>query len=649
MLNILRKKSFKSLQCCFYSTEFIHKAVIPTYHFQKSLPLLPLPKLEDTCKRYLKSLKPLLSNEIYEKTNKIAMNFLSSKDASVLNGICQDFVKENVDTSYIAGPWSEMYLCSRAPIVLNFNPFMGIKTEKKAGLTHMLVNASNMIYASALFQNSLFHYKLEPDVFHMTNKSNFMKNFYNWTTRMTPRKFSWYSSYLQNGYPLDMCQYENLFASTRIPQKNRDKLLSSWRTDKPKHICVLRNGKIYKLDIFDKNYQIVLPSVIFNSLSQIVGAIDNCEKSHEIAVLTGDERNTWAENRQYLSQLGTNSQSLKQIDSALYCVSLNSTTVKDFELLTKLFLHNEPGNLWFDKSFTLMFEPGGENCVHFEHSWGDGIAVVNFYKTISDFCASQNDKLLQHNCINASFDKNVVSNFSEINFKLDENMTDRINKSRQSFLDRTNLLDSCHAELNLNKNLIKKSSLSPDAVMQMIFQLAMFLQNGICVPTYESCSTAAFKKGRTETIRSCTNETKKFCKSAIKKDVSDAELRTLMKNCSIKHMQLAKNATLGQGYDRHMFAMNYYAQKRGLKLDIFEDDSYIYNSKHIMSTSTVSFGNQMTLGSFAPTTPNGYGIGYSITDKECGVNITAYKNERSAKDFISCIEKAVEMTLRLIK
>ena len=45
-------------------------------HFQKSLPRLEIPKLEDTIERYMTSQKPLLSSEEFETTDKIAKDFL---------------------------------------------------------------------------------------------------------------------------------------------------------------------------------------------------------------------------------------------------------------------------------------------------------------------------------------------------------------------------------------------------------------------------------------------------------------------------------------------------------------------------------------------------------------------------------------------
>ena len=64
--------------------DFLHKSILPTDHFQASLPHLPIPKLEDTCTRYLKAQEPLLSNDQYIKTEKIVEGFKNNEGKSML-------------------------------------------------------------------------------------------------------------------------------------------------------------------------------------------------------------------------------------------------------------------------------------------------------------------------------------------------------------------------------------------------------------------------------------------------------------------------------------------------------------------------------------------------------------------------------------
>ena len=79
---------------------YLQKSVIPTLHFQKSLPKLPIPKLEDTCKRYLNSLKPLLNEDDYKRVEKLVKNF-EKNDSIVLDKQIRasDAVKR--DSNYI--------------------------------------------------------------------------------------------------------------------------------------------------------------------------------------------------------------------------------------------------------------------------------------------------------------------------------------------------------------------------------------------------------------------------------------------------------------------------------------------------------------------------------------------------------------------
>ena len=44
-------------------------------HFQPSLPRLPIPKLAQTCNRYLDALRPLVGEEQYRETQRVVEEF----------------------------------------------------------------------------------------------------------------------------------------------------------------------------------------------------------------------------------------------------------------------------------------------------------------------------------------------------------------------------------------------------------------------------------------------------------------------------------------------------------------------------------------------------------------------------------------------
>ena len=57
-------------------------------------------------------------------------------------------------------------------------------------------------------------------------------------------------------------------------------------------------------------------------------------------------------------------------------------------------------------------------------------------------------------------------------------------------------------------------------MLQMAFQLAHYRMHGHSASTYESASTAAFKHGRTETIRSCTPLSHAFAQAFCSEDAN---------------------------------------------------------------------------------------------------------------------------------
>lgn len=161
----------------------------------------------------------------------------------------------------------------------------------------------------------------------------------------------------------------------------------------------------------------------------------------------------------------------------------------------------------------------------------------------------------------------------------------------------------------MNKHVCKQYGLSPDSIMQLGFQLAFWKQYGRYVASYESCSTAAFRHGRTETIRPCTIATKSFCDAVTAKvRPGIAELRQMIDQCSKTHGALTKEAAMGQGFDRHLFGMRYMAQMHDRPTSkIFQDPAYDRINKNIISTSTLTSPGLFS-GGFGPVVKDGYGI-----------------------------------------
>lgn len=95
---------------------------------------------------------------------------------------------------------------------------------------------------------------------------------------------------------------------------------------------------------------------------------------------------------------------------------------------------------------------------------------------------------------------------------------------------------------------MKKKKLSPDAIAQLAFQMGFLRQYGQTVATYESCSTAAFRHGRTETIRPATIHTQRCAQAFVQQPGKHSveQLIGMLSECSKYHGQLTKEAAMGQ-------------------------------------------------------------------------------------------------------
>lgn len=321
-----------------YDYQYWQKSIIPTLHFQRSLPRLPIPKLELTCERYLAAQRPLLNNDAYTKTEDQVKAFQFGI-GKTLQKILIEQDRENKYTSYISKPWFDMYLSDRMPLPLNYNPMLVFTNDPKTEYNDQAIRATNMLISSLRFYKSLKSNILEPEVFHLNPAKSDNKEFRKLCS-IAPSFVSWYVAYLYKAYPLDMSQYNNLFCTTRIPEEGKDSIKY-----KPgsKHVSVQSKGHFYVFDVLDNNGNILSPNVLLANIKCIID--DNIkEAEHAIGIFTTLERDSWAKIRKTLVANG-NENELNLIDSSLFHICLDSNTIGDDPYdLTRSFLHGDGKN-----------------------------------------------------------------------------------------------------------------------------------------------------------------------------------------------------------------------------------------------------------------------------------------------------------------
>ncbi|XP_034234835.1 carnitine O-palmitoyltransferase 2, mitochondrial [Thrips palmi] len=604
---------------------------VPTLHFQKSLPRLPIPELSKTCERYLNAQRPLQDESNYRKTEVIVQRFLA-EDGMQLHTELKNQDQKNKHTSYISEPWFDMYLRDRVPLPVNYNPLLVFVDDPKKEYNTQLIRTSNLLISSLRFLKSLREGVLEPEVFHLNPKKSDTQLFRS-VTGMLPPSLSWYGAYMFNAFPLDMSQYDGLFNATRIPRKDKDQI---YRKSEARHVLVLRNGNFFVFDAIDENGNIKEPMYIKSCLKNILDS-NSAPNNFPLGVLTTENRDVWAEVRSHLENCG-NKGVLELIDSSIFCICLDDNSVgENPEVITRSFLHSDGVNRWFDKSISLLVSKDGKAAVNFEHSWGDGVAVLRFFQDIYKDSAN-------HPHVHPGSEKSLIDTNAyvrKLEFALDDKSKQDILLAKERYSAFTKSLAFSFFEYpEFGRNLCKEAQVSPDSVMQLGFQLAYNKLTGQYVGTYESCSTAAFKHGRTETMRPCTIATKEFCEALRGSNQPKPQiLKEILMKCSKVHVNLLKEAAMGEGFDRHLFGLRKLAEMKGLLPEIYKDPAYTHINHHILSTSTLS-SDVVALGGFGPVVKDGFGIGYSIYDNRLGSVVSYYEGHADGSGFKECLEKA---------
>ncbi|EEB90877.1 hypothetical protein MPER_10858 [Moniliophthora perniciosa FA553] len=138
------------------------------------------------------------------------------------------------------------------------------------------------------------------------------------------------------------------------------------------------------------------------------------------------------------------------------------------------------------------------------------------------------------------------------------------------------------------KNLIRRFKASPDAWVQLVKQLAfhkMFGRPGI---TYESAQTRKYQLGRTEVIRSASNESKKWAEAMLDPHKSDMNRATLFRAAVKRHLQYAAWAADGHGVDRHLLGLRKSLKDGEPVPEVYSDPSFSKTGHWELSTSQLS-------------------------------------------------------------
>lgn len=344
-------------------------------------------------------------------------------------------------------------------------------------------------------------------------------------------------------------------------------------------------------------------------------------------MFTNDDRNRWASMRNKLMAASErNVHNMKLVDDALFVVCLDDMSPNTLAECSDRLLFGDGSNRWHDKFQLVVFNNGKAGNV-FEHSVIDGHTTIGLW----NFCCSHaRDPRHPHNF-------HVDTHMEPLVFDWTPELKHDVEESKKRFHGFSSTLDNQVLDYSsYGSEMVKQMKVSPDAYVQMAFQIAYYSLYGHPDSTYESANIKKFAGGRTECLRSVTSESLHLSKVWSDPLSPPASKISAFRSAAEKHVRRAADAKEGRGVDRHLFGLKQVAlQKRQRVADyeipaFFEDPAFSKLMTSVVSTSNVS-ADAYELFGFGPVVGNGLGLAYSIKKDRLIFNVTAFEKQKAEK------------------
>ncbi|WP_328406853.1 choline/carnitine O-acyltransferase [Nocardia sp. NBC_00403] len=573
---------------------------VSTFGNDEQLPRLPIPTLEDTCERFLERCSPLLTAEELTVTVAAVEQLLASDSpARTWHAEIERFDRTPGVHSWLDTFWTSRHLGRRDRIALNAN-FFFLFADSAHG---QLERAAELIARTAA-------YKLELDA-----------------ETVPP--------VMLRGRPLSMHQNRYLFSTTRIPGIECDTVRSPYSAAEPgpstaRHIVVHFRRQAFRLDILAADGTPYPVEDLIAGLNSIRGTDPTVEFSP--GALTTKPRAAWATTRQALIEDPDNLAALETIETALFSVALEDSAPQNELSACNQLLYGDGGNRWYDKALTFIVFVDGRAGVNIEHCGLDGTTVLSFCDAVlASSTATPADKPGQAPAI------------APIEFRLNEHLQQDIRYSAADFDKQA--AETATAVVTFDdfgSDTAKRLGISPDALVQVAYQLAHQRARGLLGTTYESIAMRHYRHGRTEALRAVTPEVVRFVALMNDSTATATARAEALRAAAGAHVARARDCQAGRAPERHLAELQRIQRQLNAEpLAIYESPGWTILRDDYLSTSSVPSANIRFFG-FGPTTAQCIGIGYVLLPGSLNIYLSAPQAiEQHMRQFAHALHVAI--------
>nr|AMQ24276.1 catalase [Epinephelus coioides] len=559
-----------------------------------TVPPQPVPPLAQTLQGYLTALEPLLPPEELSHTRRMVQEF---GRPGGLGSRLQDGLEKRarLTKNWISPWWTQWaYLESRQPLPVHSNPAISLPRRDYNGWKSQLVFASKLIAAVLDFKAKI-------------------------NTGQLPVEY-------MRGKPLCMELYPLLFSSCRIPGPKHDYVAHYGRSRRmPTHITVVRNYQFFQLEVYNSDGSRMTESQIHSQLLRIRSQSWKTDKE-PMGILTSEHRHTWGAAYNRLLRDKLNKESVRMIETGLFSLCLDSPVMrisdekyasrKAAQILHGGGTFSNSGNRWFDKTLQFVVGEDGSWGLLYEPATAEGPPIATLLHHILEYCEKPDPKRAP--LIPLLMPKKLY-------FHIDREIKRDIENAKQNLDILINDLDvNVFNFKKFGKDLPKQHNLSPNSFIQVALQLAYYrVHNEVCVAC-DIASQRMFRGGRTEYIRSPTNETLKFILAFDDPSVSREAKIQLFREAVDAYTALTQQVLRGYGIDHHLLGLKLQAIEEGMSIPkIFMDTAYGLATHWKLRTGQVP-ANTDSVMCFGPLVPDGYAICYNPQADHVHFSITAF-------------------------
>lgn len=560
-----------------------------TFAHDDSLPRVPLPSLEDSCARFLRWCAPLLDDEQLAHTRETVDELLApGSRGRELHAELERFDAEPSTHSWLDLFWPSRYLGRRDRIALNANFVFGFRPLDPP---EQLCVAAELIRRALAYKRRLDDERIPPVVL--------------------------------RGRPQSMDQQRYLFSTTRIPGASQDTRRSPYTAEWPgpstaRHIVVFAHGRMHRLDVLDDAGSPYPSTALARALRTIR---DVAADQLPVGQLTTLPRAEWAGWRDRLRRLDpANTSALEEIETALLCLCLDDANPTDDLAACDQLLHGGSGNRWYDKSISLIVLPDGRAGINVEHCELDGTTVLAF---VDGLLGTESKAELASDAEPLPV-AGAAPIHRPIDFVLDDELREAIRTAERSFTEFASATASTLVVFDdFGADVPKKLAVSPDAFVQLAYQLAHLRARGHLGATYESIATRQYRRGRTEAMRVITPEIVRFT-DAMSAPAADPPIRReAFRAAAEAHVARAKDCQEGRAPEQHLWELQWIARRAGGEYPaFFESPGWTITRDDYLSTSSAPSPNIEYFG-FGSTGTHCIGVAYVLLPDRLTVYLSA--------------------------